>query len=149
NQMAPIYVTFSIPEIKLPEIRKYQRQNSLQVFAAYEDFSGEIFEGILQILNNQVDPKTGMIQLRAIFDNERREFWPGQFIRIRLVLYIKENALTIPYTAVQQTISGPVAFVVREDMTVEKRALKLGDRQDLSILVLEGLKANETIVLEG
>jgi multidrug efflux system membrane fusion protein len=149
NQMAPIYVTFSVPEIKLPEIQKYQRKNTLKVLAAYEDFNGEVFEGALYMLDNQVDPKTGMIQLRAIFENGQRELWPGQFIRTRLVLYIQEDALTIPYTAVQQTISGPVAFVVKDNMTVEKRSLKLGHRQDLSILVLEGLKANETIVLEG
>jgi multidrug efflux system membrane fusion protein len=149
NQMAPIYVTFAVPEIKLPEIQKYRRQNTLKVLAAYEDFSGQIFEGRLDILNNQVDPKTGMIQLRAIFENTARELWPGQFIRTRLVLYVKDNALVIPYTAIQQTISGPVAFVVKDNMTVERRPLRLGPRQDLSIIVLDGLKSGETIVLEG
>ncbi len=149
NQMAPIYITFSVPEVKLPEIQKYRRQNTLKTLAAYENFTDEIFEGKLDILNNQVDPKTGMIQLRAIFENKERELWPGQFIRTRLVLYTKEDALIIPYTAVQQTLSGPVAFVVKEDMTVERRPLKLGARQDLSVIVLEGLKSNETIVLEG
>ncbi len=149
NQMAPIYVTFSVPEIKLPEIQKYRRQHTLKVLAAYEDFSGEVFEGNLNILNNQVDPKTGMIQLRAIFENTQRELWPGQFIRTRLVLYVKEDAIVIPYTAVQQTIAGPVAFIVKSDMTVERRPLKLGNRQDMSVIVLEGLKAKETIVLEG
>ena len=149
NQMAPIYVTFSLPEIKLPEIQKYRRQNTLQVVAAYEDFSDEIFEGKLDIVNNQVDPSTGMIQLRAIFENGKRELWPGQFIRTRMILYVKEDALLIPNTVVQQTISGPVAFVVKEDMTVERRPLKLGSRQDTSIIVLEGLKAGEKVVLEG
>ena len=149
NQMAPIYVTFSIPEVKLPEIQKYRRQNTLKVLAAYEDFTGEIFEGKLEILDNQVDPKTGMILLRAVFENTKRELWPGQFIRTRVILYVNENAVIIPNTVVQQTISGPVAFVVKEDMTVERRSLKLGSRQDLSIIVLEGLKPGEKVVLEG
>ena len=149
NQMAPIYVTFSIPEVKLPEIQKYRRQNTLKVLAAYEDFSGDVFEGRLDIVNNQIDPKTGMITLRAVFENTQRELWPGQFIRTRLVLYVNESALVIPYTAVQQTISGPVAFVVGENMIVERRRLKLGNRLDMNIIVHEGLKAGETIVLEG
>jgi multidrug efflux system membrane fusion protein len=149
NQMSPIFVTFSVPEIKLPDIQKYRRQNALQVLVAYEDFSGEIFEGQLEILNNQVDPKTGMIQLRAVFDNTQRELWPGQFVRTRLILYIQEDAIVIPYTAVQQTIHGPVAFVVKNDRSVERRPLRLGNRQDLSVIVLEGLQIGETIVLEG
>jgi len=149
KQMAPIYVTFSVPEVKLPQIQKYRRENTLRVLAAYEDFSGEVFEGKLDILDNQVDPKTGMILLRAVFENTKRELWPGQFVRTRLVLCVKEDAVVIPNTVVQQTISGPVAFVVKEDMTVERRALKLGARQDLSIIVLEGLSAGEKVVSEG
>lgn len=149
NQIAPIFVTFSIPEMHLPEIQKYRRQGILQVFAAYEDFSKETFEGKLEILDNQVDLGTGMIKLRAAFENKQRELWPGQFIRTRLVLHTQQNAVVIPYTAVQLTIDGPVAFVVKEDMTVEQRSLKLGARQDDQVIVIEGLKSKETIVLEG
>jgi len=149
NQIAPIYVTFSVPEIRLPEIQKYRRQGTLKVLASYEDFKGETFEGKLDILDNQVDPNTGMIQLRAIFENTNRELWPGQFIRERLVLYTQKDALVIPYTAVQLSLNGPLAFVVKEDMTVDQRSLKLGPRQDDQVVVLEGLKNGETIVLEG
>jgi len=149
NQIAPIYVTFSIPETHLPEVQKYRRKGTLRTLAAYEDFSGEAFEGKLEILDNQVDPGTGMIKLRAVFENTHRELWPGQFIRTRLVLYTQPNAVVIPYTAVQLTIDGPIAFVIKEDMTVEQRALKLGARQDGQIIVLEGLKPEESIVLEG
>jgi len=149
NQMAPIYVTFSVPENKFPDIQKYRRQACLKTLAAYENFSDEIFEGNLEIVNNQIDPNTGMIQLRAVFQNCQRELWPGQFIRTRLVLTTQKDALVIPYTAVQQTQTGPIAFALKSDMTVERRALKLGQRQDENIIVLEGLHPQETIVLEG
>ena len=149
NQISPIYVTFSVPEIRLPDIQKYQRQCRLKTLAAYEDFNGEIFEGALDIVNNQVDPDTGMIKLRAVFENTSRELWPGQFVRTRLILTTQKNALVIPFTAIQMTGSGPVAFVAQENMTVERRALVLGERQDDKVVVLQGLKAGESIVLEG
>ncbi|HSX11557.1 MAG TPA: efflux RND transporter periplasmic adaptor subunit [Chlamydiales bacterium] len=149
NQMAPIYVTFAIPEFQLPQIQKYNRQGTLKVLAAYEDFKDEVFEGKLLMLDNSVDPNTGMITLRAIFENTKRELWPGQFIRTRLVLHLVSNAVIIPYTAVQLTLSGPVIFVIKEDNTVEQRSIKLGQREDENIIVMEGLKAGEKIVTEG
>jgi multidrug efflux system membrane fusion protein len=149
NQISPIYVTFSLPEVQLPDIQKYQRKGCLKTLAAYENFHDEMFEGRLEIVNNEVDPGTGMIKLRAVFENEQRELWPGQFVRIRLVLYTQKDALRIPFTAIQMTASGPVAFVAKSNMTVERRQLKLGQRQGEKAIVLEGLKAGETVVLEG
>ncbi len=150
NQMAPIYVTFSIPEFKLPEVqRHFGRGHELKVLAAYEDFGQEVFEGKLFMLDNSVDPNTGMIALRAIFENANRELWPGQFIRIRLVLTTVADAVVIPYTAVQLTQSGPVLFIVQNDMTVEQRPVTLGQREDDNVIVLKGLKAGEKIVIEG
>ncbi len=150
NQMAPIYVTFSIPEFKLPQVQKAYGKTDLKALAAYEDFtSGDIFEGKLLMFDNAVDPNTGMITLRAIFENENRELWPGQFVRTRLILYTVPDAVMIPYTALQLTQTGPVVFVVKEDQTVEQRAVTLGQREDPGIMVLKGLKAGETLVTEG
>lgn len=150
NQMAPIFVTFSIPENQLPNIQKAYRDNTLVVQAAYEDFKAEeIFEGTLYMLDNAVDQKTGMIKLRAIFENKNRELWPGQFIRNRLILKTMKNAVIIPFTAVQMTQTNPIVFVVNEDMTVAQRVVKLGQRQDDEVIVLNGLKAGEKIVIEG
>lgn len=149
NQMAPIYVTFSVPEFQLPMIQKYNSKGNLKVLAAYEDFTQDTFEGKLFMLDNSVDSKTGMITLRAQFENKARELWPGQFIRTRLILYTVPDAVIIPYTAIQITQNGPVIFVVKEDDTVEQRAVKLGQREDENVIVLQGLKSNETIVTEG
>lgn len=149
NQMAPIYVTFSIPEFQLPKVQKYYRDGSMKVLAAYEDFSEDVFEGKLFMINNAVDDKTGMIQLRAIFANNKRELWPGQFVRTRLILDTISNAIMIPNTAVQLTQNGPVVFVVKGDNTVDQRSVKLGQREEEDIIVTEGLIAGETIVVEG
>ncbi len=150
NQMSPIYVTFPIPEFKLPSVQKYFGKSELKVLAAYEDFtSGDVFEGKLFMLDNAVDPSTGMITLRAIFENTNRALWPGQFIRTRLILYMMPDAVMIPYTALQLTQNGPIVFVLKEDQTVEQRAVTLGQREDPNIIILKGLKAGETIVTEG
>jgi multidrug efflux system membrane fusion protein len=150
NQMAPIFVTFNIPEFQLPRIQKGSRDKTLKVEAAYEDFkSGEIFEGDLYMLNNSVNAQTGMIALRGIFENKQRELWPGQFIRNRLILYTMKDAVIIPYTAIQITQTGPIVFAVKEDMTVEQRTVKLGQRMDDRVIVLDGVKGGEKIVLEG
>lgn len=148
NQMAPIYVTFSIPEFQLPQIQKYRGAQTLKVLAAYDDFTTDVFEGQLFMLDNSVDANTGMITLRAVFDNNHRELWPGQFVRTRLILYTIPNAVIIPYTAVQLTQGGPVIFVVKGN-TVEQRSVKLGQREDENIIVLQGLQPGETIVTEG
>ncbi len=150
NQMAPIFVTFSIPEFQLPRIQKAHRDKTLTVVAAYEDFkAGEMFTGSLYMLDNSVDQKTGMIKLRAIFENTNRELWPGQFIRNRLILYTMKDAVVIPFTCVQMTQTNPIVFVVKDDMTVEQRTVKLGQRQEDAVIVLEGVKAGENIVMEG
>lgn len=149
NQMTPIYVTFSIPEFQLPRIQKYKTQETLKVLGAYEDFTGEVFQGNLFMIDNSVDPKTGMITMRALFENTKRELWPGQFIRTRLILTSLPNAVIVPYTALQLTQSGPVIFVVKSDLTVEQRSVTLGQREDDKIIILKGIKEGETIVTEG
>lgn len=149
NQMAPIYVTFAIPEFQLSQIQKYRGKNTLQVMATYEDFSEESFKGELFMIDNAVNANTGMITLRALFENNKRELWPGQFIRTRLILYTIPNAVVIPYAAVQLTQKGPVIFVVKGDNTVEQREVKLGQREGEQIVVLQGLEAGTKIVTEG
>lgn len=152
NQMSPIFVTFSVPEFQLPRIQKAIRSQNepLKVLSSFEEFmSGEHFEGSLYMIDNSVDASTGMVALRAIFDNEQRDLWPGQFIRNRLILFTMKDAVVIPFTAVQMTQTKPIVFVVKEDMTVEQRTVKLGQRTDADVIVLEGIKANEKIVIEG
>jgi multidrug efflux system membrane fusion protein len=150
NQMSPIYVTFSIPECHLPSIQQVLNPSKpLTVLASYENFQEKSFQGTLQIVDNQVDPATGMIKLRAIFENLNHQLWPNQFVRTRLILSYIENGLLIPHAAVQLTPTGPVAFVVTKDLTVEQRKLVLGSRLDDEVLVLQGVSKEERVVVDG
>lgn len=149
NQMEPIFVTFSIPEFQLPSVQKYNKKDNLIVLGAYNDFTSDVFAGTLSIVDNSVDENTGMIKMRATFSNDERPLWPGQFVRVRLVLYTMPDAVVVPFTSLQFTQAGPVLFVVKSDNTVEQRAVELGQRNDSQIIVLQGVTPGETIVTEG
>ncbi len=149
NQMAPIYVTFSIPEIDLYKVRKAHSKGGLKTLACFESFATEMFEGKLQMFDNMVDSQTGMINLRAVYENADRSLWPGQFVRIRLITGEQQNAVLIPYTAIQQTQTGPIVYAVKEGNTVEIRKVELGQREDENVIILKGLNSDETIVVEG
>ncbi len=149
NQMSPIFVTFSIPEIELPKIQRAKDSN-LKIVAAYEDFKeDETFEGSLYMLDNTVNQGTGMVKLRGIFENEDRALFPGQFIRTRVILKVLKDAVVIPFTAVQMTQEKPIVFVVKDNMTVDQRTVTLGQRDNASVIVLKGVESGEKIVVEG
>lgn len=149
NQMSPIYVTFSIPENELARLQKFRPKGEVKVRVSFDSLAKDYVEGDLEMLDNTVDEKTGMIALRATFANKTEELWPGQFVRTRLILTISKDALIIPYQAIDITTTGTFVFVVKEDKTVEMRSVKLGQREDEDVIVLEGLKEGETVVTEG
>jgi membrane fusion protein, multidrug efflux system len=149
NQMSPIYVTFSLPEFQLSQVQKHRGQNSLKLLATFDDFTQDPFVGELFMIDNAIDSKTGMIQMKGLFNNEKKALWPGQFIRVRLILYSIPSAVVIPYAAIQLTQKEPIVFVLKEDNTVSQRRVKLGQREDDQIVILEGVKVGEKIVTEG
>ena len=148
NQMSPIFVTFSIPEVDLPKIQKANNKD-LSIIAAYDDFEGEVFTGSLYMLDNTVNQGTGMVKLRGIFNNEDRALFPGQFIRTRIILKTLKNAVTIPFSALQMTQEKPIVFILKEDMTVVQRSITLGQRENESVIVLAGVEMGEKVVTEG
>lgn len=149
QQISPIYVEFSIPEKDFPKVQKYRHKKQLKVRASYKNDDTLDFVGYLDLVNNTVDTQTGMIKLRAIFPNQNKALWPGQFVRTRLCLYELEDACLIPYEAVVLTQKGPLVFVVKDDHTIEIRKVLLGQREHNQIIILEGLKGNEIVVTEG
>ena len=106
--------------------------------------------GPLTFLDNRVQEGSGTVKLRATIPNSDRYFWPGQFVRVRLVLTTKQNAALIPERAQQIGQQGPYVYVVKPDMTAEIRNIKPGQRQkDGMIVVNDGLAAGEQVIVEG
>ncbi|MEI6242409.1 MAG: efflux RND transporter periplasmic adaptor subunit [Chlamydiota bacterium] len=149
NQIEPIYVLFSIPEKRLPEIMEYQKTNKLKVHVSFHDFQKESLQGEFNLIDNTVNTQTGMIQLRGVFSNTDKKLWPGEYIKTRLILTTQKNGLLVPIEAIEATPKGPALFVVKPDNTVQMRIVKIGQQIDEYYLVLEGVSPNEEVVTEG
>ena len=149
NQVQPIYVTFSVPEAQLGEIKKYMANGKLPVTAMAQDESFAPETGVLTFIDNNVDMTTGTIKLKGTFPNAGRKLWPGEFVRVTLRLTTEQNAVVVPNQAVQTGQDGSFVYVVKGDRSVENRPIVTGSRSDQDLVVESGLKAGETVVTEG
>ncbi|MBI4166581.1 MAG: efflux RND transporter periplasmic adaptor subunit [Acidobacteria bacterium] len=148
NQMDPIYVSFSVPEIHLSEIKA--RMGAVLPVAVTipgeENFSSE---GKLSFIDNSVDMKTGTIRLKATLRNQAKKLWPGQFVNATLRLSTQQNAVVIPTQAVQTGQSGFYVYVVKSDMTTELRPVLPGNEIAGLTVIQKGLQPGETVVTDG
>lgn len=149
NQVAPIYVIFSIPEKELAGIKKYLAAGDLKVAALIPNDSGAAEQGVISFLDNMVDPTTGTIKLKGTFPNKQRRLWPGQFVNVVLTLTTLPNAVTVPAQAVQTGQEGLFVFVVKPDRTVVMRSVVTGVTYNGETVVDKGLSGGETVVTDG
>ena len=149
NQVQPIFVTFSVPESNLPEIKKYMAMGPLAVYSKPQEEEGPAEQGVLTFIDNTVDMTTGTIKLKGQFLNSSLKLWPGQFVRVTLRLTTRTNALVLPNQAVQTGQDGPYVYVVKQDQTVEARKVETGPRVDQNLVIESGVKVGETVVLDG
>ena len=148
-QVHPIYVTFSVPESQLGDIKRYMALGRLPVTARSQDEAGTAQTGVLTFIDNSVDASTGTIKLKGTFQNADNTLWPGEFVRVTLQLTTQRNALVVPNQAVQTGQDGQFVYVVKQDRTVEMRPVVTGTRIEQDLVVDRGLQAGETIVTEG
>jgi multidrug efflux system membrane fusion protein len=149
NQVEPIYVTFSVPEAKLADVKRYSDNGKLAVTARAQDGSGDIEQGQLSFIDSSVDTSTGTIKLKGTFQNKSHKLWPGQFVNVGLRLTMRNNAVVVPNQAVQTGQDGTYVYVVGEDRSVSVKPVKTGPRIDQDMVIDEGLQGGETVVTEG
>ncbi|HEX4053995.1 MAG TPA: efflux RND transporter periplasmic adaptor subunit [Tepidisphaeraceae bacterium] len=149
QKLTPIYVDFTVAENELDRVRENLAKGPLKVLIQTPDNPNRDVDGEVTFLDNAVQDGTGTIRLRATVPNKGRELWPGQFVHVRLILYIMKDARLIPAEAVQVGQSGSYVFVIHADKTADQRSITTGQRQGDKIVVLSGLKAGETVVLTG
>src|SRR5437867_5245953 len=148
NQIVPIFVTFGIPERYLRELSRQHSRHKLTVEASPEKDSNQAVRGTLVVIDNTVDPNTGTIRLKALFDNKDGRLWPGQFVNA-VVTLDTQKATLIPAEAVQVGQSGSFVYVVKTDHTVEPRPVVVGQTVAGRVIVEKGVAAGETIVTDG
>jgi membrane fusion protein, multidrug efflux system len=149
TQLRPIYVTFTVPERHLAEVRAAAAEGSLLVVATFPNQPRTPITGALVFIDNQVDVATGTITLKAEFANEDTRLWPGQFVNVTLTLGVQANAVVVPNAAIQIGQSGPYVFVVRPDSTVELRLVRVDRTVNDKSVIAEGLVAGDRVVVDG
>ena len=148
NQIAPIFVSFGVPERYLVEISRQHSRRKLEVQVAADKQSTNSVRGALAVINNTVDPNTGTIRLKAVFDNRQNLLWPGQFVNAVLTLDT-QMATLIASEAVQAGQQGSFVYVVKPDQTVEVRPVVVGQAVANKVIVQQGVTAGETVVIDG
>lgn len=149
TEVQPIYVTFSVPEAQLGDIKKYMGQGELPVHAAPQADATAQESGMLTFVDNSVDPTTGTIKLKGTFQNPSNRLWPGEFVRVTLGLTTRPHATVVPNQAVQTGQDGQFVYVVKPDRTVEMRPVVTSTRIDQELVIDRGLEPGETVVTEG
>jgi len=149
TQMRPVSVVFTLPEQNLESIRSESDKAPLQVVAVARDNQTTLAEGSLAVIDNQIDPSTGTIRLKATFSNEDLKLWPGQFVNVRLRVAIRKAATVVPAQAVQYGPTGTFLFVINADSEAELRSLKVARIEGGLALLESGLQPGERIVVDG
>lgn len=148
QRLDPIYADFSVTENDLTRVQQNMAQGTLKVEVRLPDEPRDPRPGELTFLDNAVQ-ESGTVKLRATIPNSDRRFWPGRFVKVRLVLSTRHEAVLVPAVAVQMSARGPFVYVVKEDSTAELRLVTTGQRQGSLVVIEEGLKAGEQVVLNG
>jgi len=149
NQVQPLYVSFSLPEKALQEVRKYMGAGKLTVEARLPGDGSVVEKGTLSFLDNVVDTTTGTIQLKGTFPNSSKRLWPGQFVNTVLTLMVQARAVVVPTKAIQTGQQGQYVFVVRPNLTVESRPVSVDRTIGSESVISKGVTVGETVVLDG
>jgi multidrug efflux system membrane fusion protein len=149
TQLQPIHLIFSLAEDNLQNILKAERAAPPVVAAITREGGKHIDDGVLDVVDNQVDQTTGMVRLRATLPNKSNLLWPGQFVNARMTLDKLAGVLTIPVEAIQRGTEGRSVFVVKGDGTVEQRSIQIGQVSEGVAVVTKGVNDGETVVTSG
>jgi multidrug efflux system membrane fusion protein len=150
QRLDPIYADFTITERDLASVRMEMAKDDLKTYVRLPDESdANAREGNLTFLDNTVQEATGTVKLRATLRNTDHYFWPGQFVKVRLVLSILKDAVLVPAEAIQISQNGPFIYVFTPDSTAELRLVKPGQQQGKLVVIADGLAAGEKVVTGG
>src|SRR3984885_1281849 len=149
TQIKPCYVIFTLPQSNLGPVREAMLRGSVSVLAFDQNGKDQLAEGHLLLIDNQIDQTTSTIRLKAEFPNEDERLWPGEFVRIRILITTYKDAVTVPPVAVQRGPDGFYVWVVKSDNTVEQRPIGAQLVNDDIAIATKGLAAGERVVTNG
>lgn len=149
-QIHPIAVTFTIPQDEIVRVqRALAAKGGLPVEAFNRDFQTRLAAGTLSAIDNQVDPSTGTVKLKAVFPNEDDTLFPNQFVNARLLVETLRDATIVPLAALQRGPESTFVWVVQADSTVAIRPVQSGPIQGDQVAITSGLEPGELVVTDG
>lgn len=151
TQLQPITVVFALAEDHLPAVFERLKAGKPLVVEAFDrEQKRKLATGTLLTVDNQIDPTTGTVRLKAVFPNDDSALFPNQFVNARLLLDIKHDAIVVPSAAIQRGPKGTFVYVVNEaEQTVSVRAVTVGVSQGEDASIDTGLASGETVVVDG
>jgi multidrug efflux system membrane fusion protein len=149
SQVQPIAVVISLPGQMLAQVATGPRVAPLSVQAYDRNPARLLASGRLAALDNQIDPTTATVKLKAVFENRDARLWPGQFVDARILVGVERAALVVPTPAIQQGPDGPFVYVVAADRHVRLQPVEPGEAVDGSTIVKSGLRTGEQVVTAG
>ena len=154
-QLAPIYVTFGIPEQSLPEVRRLNAAGQLTVNVSIDGTNGtsSVVEGHLAFVDNTVDATTGTIRLKAVFSNNDNALWPGEFVKVRLRLGVETSKTVVPESSIQDGLDGKYVWLIKSGTAsiapVTVQRIYRSPTGAEQAVVGSGIKPGEMVVTEG
>lgn len=145
TQLQPITAIFTLPESALGAVADAMSRGPVEVAALAQD-GKELDRGTVRLIDNQIDPTTGTIRLKAVFPNPKLELWPGQFVNLRLLARTDAHALTIPATALQRGPDGMFVYVVQPDSTVAMQPVTVANDSETLAIITRGLQEGQQVV---
>jgi multidrug efflux system membrane fusion protein len=149
TQLDPIAVIFTLPEDDLPRVSEAQKGGPLTVEAYNRGGDTRLATGELGLIDNQINQTTATMRLKAILPNPDHQLWPNQFVKARLLLATRKDALVIPTPAVQRGPQGIFVYLVGPDQTAVVRQIEIDSTTDELTLVRKGLQDGDLVVVEG
>ena len=150
TQLQPITALFTIPQDNLPEVLKRMRAESRIPVQAYDrDQKTRLAEGVLLSMDNQIDPATGTVKLKAQFPNDDHSLFPNQFVNVRMLIDTRHDATIVPSAAVQRSALGTFVYVVKSDNTAALRKVDVGVSEGDNVTINAGVAPGELVVVEG
>ena len=149
SQIQPISVLFSIPQQQLARINAASTAGTLAVQAMGNDGETVVDNGSLAVVDNQVDPTTGTVKLKANFPNDKLALWPGAFVNARLLVETLKGVVVIPSAAVQRGPNGTFVYTINQDQAVAMKTVKVRQQDDTLAVISDGVAAGDKVVTTG
>lgn len=150
TQLQPISVIFTLGEDQLPEVRsRFQKGARLQVTAFDREMKNKLTQGRLETIDNQIDPTTGTVKLRAIFDNKNEELFPQQFVNAQVLLQQKRGVTLVPNAAIQRNATSTYVWLVDPEEIAHVRNVAVGTTGPAESEIVSGLSPGNLVITDG